>query len=115
VHVHKYGEWPIGEAPEYASRWAKPYATYGASLGYIASLDQPFSDSVQTIVWPPDQKARMTKAVRTVYSDTIDYELHTPARATLRRSWWPMWKASIDGSAVVTGPDSSGRLILATP
>jgi len=111
VHVHKYGDWPIGEAPEYATRWEPPYTTYGASLNYIEMLSVPFQDSMQNVV---SSNAKIISAKRTVYSDTIDCNSSVSTRFIFRRTWWPTWKATTDGQLTITFPDTSGRLALAT-
>jgi hypothetical protein len=111
VHVHKYGDWPVGEAPEYATRWEPPYTTYGASLNYIAMLSAPFHDSTQNVI---SNNANIISAKRTTYSDTIDCNTPVSTRFIFRRTWWPTWKATVDGQSTIIFPDTSGRLALAT-
>jgi hypothetical protein len=109
VHVHKHGPLPVGEAPEYATRWARPYYEWGAML------NTSFANDTQNIVWPSDEKVSVISSIRKPYSDTIDYESKADGHALIRRSYWPEWKASIDGSASATAPDSLGRLTIGTP
>ncbi len=109
VHVHKHGPLPIGEAPEYATRWAKPYYVWGDSLS------APFVNDSQTIVWPAQDSVALIASIHKPYSDTIEYFAHAPSQALLRRSYWPSWKATIDGTPTVTAPDTLGRLTLTVP
>jgi hypothetical protein len=112
IHVHKYGDWPIGEAPEYATRWEKPYIEYGASLHYIAALSQPFRDSTQSAVI---DAGILIKTTRSEYSDTIEYSTSNSSKLIVRRTWWPMWSTAVDGISVPTTPDSLGRLSIPVP
>ncbi len=109
VHIHKHGPLPIGDAPEYATRWAKPYDKYGDSLS------TPFANDSQNVVWLRNDSVSLISAVRKPYSDTIVYRSHVPARTLVRRSYWPTWKATVDGHPVATAPDSLGRLTLTVP
>jgi hypothetical protein len=109
VHVHKHGPLPIGEAPEYATRWAKPYYEWG----YL--LSTPFANDSQNIVWPAEAKVSVISSISKPYSDTIEYESQAAGLALIRRSYWPTWKATIDGGRIATSPDSLGRLTVETP
>ncbi len=109
VHVHKHGPLPVGEAPEYATRWARPYFEWGDSLA------MPFVNDSQTITWPENTRVSLLASVRKPYSDTIEYAAPFPSLALLRRSYWPSWKATVDGASVITTPDSLGRLTIAVP
>jgi hypothetical protein len=109
VHIHKHGPLPIGDAPEYATRWAKPYDKYGDSLS------TPFVNDSQTVVWASNDSVSLISSVRKPYSDTIGYRSNVPARTLIRRSYWPTWKAAVDGNPVATAPDSLGRLTLTVP
>jgi len=109
IHFHKHGPLPISDAPEYATRWAKPYYEWGDSLA------TPFVNHSQNIVWPAKDSASVISSIRTPYSDTIDYMARVPSQAVVRRSYWPSWKATVDGKIVATAPDSLGRITLTVP
>jgi hypothetical protein len=109
VHVHKHGPLPIGDAPEYATRWAKPY------YGWGDSLSAPFENNSRNIVWPSNDSVSLYASIREPYSDTIDYAAHAPSQALIRRSYWPTWKASVDGKSIATSADNLGRLTLTVP
>jgi hypothetical protein len=109
VHVHKHGPLPVGEAPEYATRWARPYYEWGNILS------TPFANDSQNIVWTSDAKVTVTSSIRKPYSDTIDYESQADGFALIRRSYWPEWKASIDGNSLTTSADTLGRLTIKAP
>jgi len=108
VHIHKHGPLPVGEAPEYATRWARPYYEWGHLLS------APFANDSENIVWPADAKASVISSIRKTYSDTVEYESGSSGDALIRRSYWPTWKATIDGSPIATGADSLGRLRVET-
>jgi hypothetical protein len=109
VHVHKHGPLPVSEASEYATRWARPYYNWGDSLA------TPFANDFQNIAWPAKDSVSVISSVRKSYSDTIDYSSQTRSQALLRRSYWPAWEATIDGTPTITAPDSLGRLMLSVP
>ncbi len=107
VHIHKHGPLPISDAPEYATQWAKPYSVWGDSLS------APFANDAQNMVWSP--KVSLVYSVRKPYSDTIDYAAQVPTEAVVRRSYWPLWNATVDGKSVTTAQDSLGRLTFRFP
>ncbi len=116
-HVHPDDRLPVGDAPEYASRWEHPpaFQRHGqhAYLDFTATLAKPFLNDSQSILLPGGAQPAIAK--RELYSDTIDYTIGTSGPALLRRSYWPAWKASIDGAPTITTPDSLGRLTLTVP
>jgi hypothetical protein len=109
VHVHKHGPLPVSEAPEYATRWARPYYDWGDSLA------TPFANDSQNIAWPEKDGASLISSIRKPYSDTIEYSARSSSIALMRRAYWPAWKATVDGRPVATTPDSLGRLTLTVP
>jgi hypothetical protein len=109
VHIHKHGPLPISDAPEYATRWAKPYYMYGDSLS------TPFANDSQVMVLPSKNSISVISSIHKLYSDTIDYAAPIPSQALLRRSYWPTWKAFLDGKPIASTPDSLGRLTLTVP
>ncbi|HEY3874034.1 MAG TPA: hypothetical protein VGM92_01025, partial [Candidatus Kapabacteria bacterium] len=106
IHIHKHGPLAIGEAPEYATKWAKPYYIWGNSLA------APFENDSQTVVC---HNAKTISAHRTAYTDSITVEADPNATALLRRAYWPEWKAEIDGTDANLLADSLGRITVILP
>ncbi len=116
-HVHPDDRLPVGDAPEYASRWEHPppFQKHGqqAYLDFAAALAAPFANDSQSILLPGGKQP--TRAKREIYSDTIDYTSEISGQALLHYSYWPAWRASIDGISAQTAPDSLGRLTIVVP
>ncbi|GEM_PF-2368300 len=106
VHVHKHGPLPVGEAPEYATKWARQYEVWGDALAV------PFKNDSQTVAC---EGATVMASKRTPYSDTIDLIATKPTTALLRRAYWPQWTAQIDGEATPVSPDTLGRIVTPVP
>lgn len=106
VHVHKHGPLPISEAPEYATKWAKPYYVWGDSLA------TPFKNDSQTIAC---NNATILSAKRTPYTDTITLSASQSTTALIRRAYWPQWRAEIDNQTSPISPDSLGRIVIPVP
>jgi hypothetical protein len=109
IHVHVHTPLPVGEAPEYAPRWSRPYYDFGAALS------APFASDSQYVIWRGEQSEAILRDVRQPYSDSITYDSPVAGSLLLRRSYWPTWKASLDGVPTTTEPDSLGRLIIRAP
>ncbi len=63
VHFHKHGPLPVSEAPEYATRWAKPYYVWGDSLS------TPFANDSQNVAWPLRDSTTTISSSRTPFSE----------------------------------------------
>ncbi|MFI5201784.1 MAG: hypothetical protein ACHQNE_05315, partial [Candidatus Kapaibacterium sp.] len=117
VHIHADDRLPIGDAPEYATRWEHPpaFQKHGqqAYLDFAGSLATPFANNSQSILLPGGINPELAK--RENYSDTIVYTSANAGVALIRRSYWPAWKATIDGIPTTTAPDSLGRLTIPVP
>ncbi|HET6400553.1 MAG TPA: hypothetical protein VFH95_04060 [Candidatus Kapabacteria bacterium] len=117
VHIHPNDRLPIGDAPEYSTHWERPptFQKHGqqAYLDFAATLATPFANNVQSVLLPGGIQPNMAK--RENYSDTVDFTSNDSGQAILRRSYWPTWKASIDGIPTTTAPDSLGRLTVPVP
>ncbi len=108
VHVHRHDVLPVGEAPEYAPRWSRPYYDFGTALR------APFPTDTTWAVWQGSASTFLHDH-REPYSDTIEYDAGSPGRILLRRSYWPSWHATFDGNPTATAPDSLGRVTLFAP
>ncbi len=108
VHVHRHDLLPLGEAPEYAPRWSRPYYDFGASLS------APFATDTTWAIWSDDSTATISDS-REPYSDTVRYVAKRPGNILLRRSYWPTWHASLDGITTAISPDSLGRILIPAP
>jgi hypothetical protein len=109
VHVHPHDLLPIGEAPEYAPRWSRPYYDFGASLS------APFANDSEYVIWRGMSSNTVVRDTRHPYSDSIVYRAAEAGSLLLRRSYWPTWEASLDGEHLSPAPDSLGRLAIAVP
>lgn len=111
VHVHNDATLPLGEAPEYAPKWSRPYYDFGASLS------APFPNGYVWAVWQgnPQPTHMQYPKQRAPYTDTVEYVSALPGHILFRRSYWPGWHAMLDGKPVPTASDSLGRLIVAAP
>jgi len=116
-HIHPDDRLPVGDAPEYASRWEHPptFQKHGqqAYLNFASALAAPFTNDSQSIQLPSGGRTSLAK--RAAFSDTIDYTSEISGPALLRRSYWPLWRATIDGMPATTEADSLGRLTITVP
>ncbi|MDP4199223.1 MAG: hypothetical protein Q8922_05630 [Bacteroidota bacterium] len=90
------------DPPEYATRWSPPYDSLAK-----ARMAQ---DTGWTV-----KGATILNATHVAYHDTIVYDSPNDVTLTLHRAYWPLWQANIEGSSMLTSPDSLGRLTLKAP